>query len=195
MTRRIEMSDDSHELDFRLLADKHFPPDELNVEFIIHDERLREWGFPKYSTIGSAAMDLFACINQPITLNTDSLCIIDAGFSMHIKNKNYAAFIYPRSGFGIKGLIMGNSVGVIDSDYQGPIEIAALNRMSIIHTRIRISPEGNDIYSPSTYITINPGDRIAQMVFSRISLPNFTEVKEFSIMSERRIGRWGSTGT
>lgn len=155
------------------------PP--LPVELKILDPRLREWGFPRWGSELAAGLDIHACLDGRIELAPGEQALISAGFSIHAADPDWCAMIYPRSGQGHNnGLVMGNGVGVIDADYQGPIMISAVNRRLLAY--------------PARPI-INPGDRIAQMVFHRITRPSFVEVREFSGASERGAGAFGSTGT
>lgn len=150
---------------------------QLPVELKILDPRLREWGFPNWGSEMAAGIDLFACLNSKFWLTPGEAILIPAGFAVHIGDgPGWCAMVYPRSGRGHRdGLVMGTGTGVIDADYQGPIMISAVNR------------------SHSSLI-INPGDRIAQMVFHRITRPRFSEVAEFSRPTDRGTGGFGSTG-
>lgn len=151
------------------------------VEFIILDERLRDWGLPEYKTAMSAGMDLHACIDKPIELHPQApATLIPAGFALHMDYEYMAALILPRSGLGHKvGLVMGNLTGLVDADYQDCFNISAWNR----------NPAGTDP------IVIKPGDRIAQMVFVPILRPTFNVVEKFSKSTERGLGGFGSTGS
>lgn len=133
-----------------------------------------------YGTPGAAALDLRACINQPILLERGGKSVlIPTGIAIHIKDPNYAGFILPRSGMGHKqGLVLGNSTGLIDSDYQGEVFISAWAR-----------PQGD---LPG--ILINPGERIAQLVFQPVIHAQFNWVTSFEEGSERGEGGFGSTG-
>jgi dUTP pyrophosphatase len=128
----------------------------------------------------AAAIDLFACIDAPLAIDPDSAAhLIPAGIAIHIGKPGYAALIVPRSGLGHRaGLVMGNLVGVLDADYMGPVMISAWNR----------NPPG------TTPILIQPGDRIAQMLFVPVARPNFTVVDAFSQQSARGEAGFGSTG-
>ena len=120
----------------------------LNVKFKILNERLgKEFPLPTFQTAGSAGLDLCACIEEDIFINPNDSVLVPTGFSIHIDNPDYAAFILPRSGLGHKhGIVLGNLIGLIDSDYQGEIMVSLWNR------------------SDETF-TVEPGARIAQMVF------------------------------
>jgi len=131
---------------------------------------------PVYSTDGSAGLDLRAAIDDKINLGPNETILIPTGLSVYIKNKDYAATILPRSGLGHKkGIVLGNLVGLIDSDYQGELMISCWNR------------------SVNEYI-INPLDRIAQLVFIRVEHPRFEIVDEFD-QTDRGDKGFGSSGT
>ena len=131
---------------------------------------------PVYSTDGSAGLDLRAAIDDKINLGPNETILIPTGLSVHIKNKDYAATILPRSGLGHKkGIVLGNLVGLIDSDYQGELMISCWNR------------------SVNGYI-INPLDRIAQLVFIRVEHPRFEIVDAFD-QTDRGDKGFGSSGT
>lgn len=150
----------------------------MQIELALLDPRLTGWGFPRWGSDLSAGLDLFACLDAPLTLEpAGRAALIPAGFSVRIGDAGWAAMIYPRSGRGHRdGLVMGNSVGVIDADYEGPILISAWNR---------------DAARP---IVIEPGERIAQMVFTRIVRPDIRLVDRLEPKSERGGGGFGSTG-
>ena len=148
----------------------------LNVKFKILNERLgKEFPLPTFQTAGSAGLDLCACIEEDIFINPNDSVLVPTGFSIHIDNPDYAAFILPRSGLGHKhGIVLGNLVGLIDSDYQGEIMVSLWTRSD-------------------EKFTVEPGARIAQMVFLPVMNPNFSIVKEFS-SSERGDKGFGSSG-
>ncbi|NIH41309.1 MAG: dUTP diphosphatase [Buchnera aphidicola (Periphyllus aceris)] len=132
--------------------------------------------FPHYSTIGSAGLDLRACISKKKIIMSNESFLFSTGISIHIKNFSLAAFLIPRSGLGHKnGIILGNSIGLIDSDYQGEIMVSLWNR------------------SKKSYC-IFPYDRIAQMVFVPIKKVNFNIVKNFKYESIRGSQGFGHTG-
>lgn len=136
------------------------------------------FAFPKpaWATKGSAGIDLIACINNPLLLLPEETECVGTGIAVHIADKNYAGFLLPRSGLGtIHGIILGNTVGVIDSDYQGEIMVCLYNRTSIPYV-------------------INPGDKICQLVILRVATPELAFVSYFSEVSERGGGGFGSTG-
>ena len=130
---------------------------------------------PEYKTDGSAGMDVRACIKEKIVVKQGSTVMIPLGFAMHIEDKNIAAIIIPRSGLGSKnGIVLGNLVGLIDSDYQGELMVPLWNRSN-------------------KDFDIKPGDRIAQMVFIPLVLAEFKIVNSFE-QSERGIKGFGSSG-
>ena len=130
---------------------------------------------PEYKTDGSAGMDVRACIKEKIVVKQGSTVMIPLGFAMHIEDKNIAAIIIPRSGLGSKnGIVLGNLVGLIDSDYQGELMVPLWNRSN-------------------KDFDIKPGDRIAQMVFIPLVLAEFEIVNGFE-QSERGIKGFGSSG-
>ena len=149
----------------------------MEVNYKIIDSRLgKEWPSPSYATKGSAGLDLSACIEQTQTIEPGSCHLIPSGIAIHINNPNIAAMILPRSGLGHKkGLVLGNLVGLIDSDYQGELKISVWNRSHKAHT-------------------IQPGDRIAQLIFVPVIQPKLTLVENFDHTSEREDGGFGSTG-
>lgn len=142
---------------------------------LLNDRIGKEIPIPAYSTDGSAGMDLRACIDNPITLAPGDTFLIPTGIAIYIEDPGFAAMILPRSGLGHKhGIVLGNLVGLIDSDYQGELMISTWNRGS------------------STF-TIEPGDRIAQLVVVPVSQPAFNIVDDF-VSSERGTGGFGSSG-
>ena len=131
---------------------------------------------PTYATKGSAGLDLRAAVKDKIHLRSNETLLIPTGLSIYIEDKNYAATLLPRSGLGHKnGIVLGNLVGLIDSDYQGELMISCWNR-------------GKESYS------IEPLERIAQMVFIRVEHPEFEIVEEFQ-NTERGDKGFGSSGT
>ena len=144
------------------------------VELKILDDRMRDQ-FPAYATGGSAGLDLRAAIDEPLLIEPGQTHLIPTGLSMHIGDPGYAAMILPRSGLGHKhGIVLGNLVGLIDSDYQGPLMVSAWNR------------------SLTSY-TLQPLERLAQLVVVPIAQVQFDLVEEFNA-SERGEGGFGSTG-
>jgi dUTP pyrophosphatase len=152
----------------------------MNIEIQILDARLHEWGLPKYQTAMAAAVDLFACLEAPLVLAPQAPAVlVPSGIALHMNDAQVCAVILPRSGLGHKkGLVLGNSVGLIDADYTAQCFISVWNR----------NPGGESI-------TIQPGERIAQMVFLPVVRPQFQVVERFSSDSERGGGGFGSTGT
>lgn len=147
----------------------------MQVEVKLLDERLRSQ-MPAYATPGSAGLDLRACITQPLTLEPGTWQLLPTGMAMYLKNPAYAAMILPRSGLGHKhGIVLGNLVGLIDSDYQGELKVSAWNRSQ-------------------TAYTIEPMERIAQLVIVPVVQARFQLVDAFE-QSERGEGGYGSTGT
>lgn len=149
-------------------------------EMKILDHRVHEWGLPRYQTDMSAGIDLYACVNEPIELQPQAEPIlIPSGIAILMNDASMAAFLLARSGLGHKkGLVLGQSVGTIDADYADQIFISAWLR----------NPPG------SASLTINPGDRIAQLVFVPIVRPTFRVVEAFSTATGRGRGGFGSTG-
>jgi dUTP pyrophosphatase len=139
------------------------------------DERMAEY-LPAYATAGSAGLDLRACLDQPMTLEPGQAALIPTGLAIHIKDPNLAAMVLPRSGLGHKhGIVLGNLVGLIDSDYQGPLMVSCWNRGSLAYT-------------------VQPMERVAQMVIVPVVQAHFRRVESFED-SARGAGGFGSTGT
>ena len=144
------------------------------IQLKILDKRIQS--IPEYSTAGSAGMDLLACISSNLILKPGECKLIETGISIFIENPSYAGLILPRSGLGHKkGLILGNSVGLIDSDYQGQLMVSCFNR----------SKES---------ITIEPMMRFAQLVIVPVIQAKFELVDEFNQLSQRAEGGFGHTG-
>jgi dUTP pyrophosphatase len=151
----------------------------MTVELKVLDERVRAWGLPRYHSDMAAAVDLFACLDAPLALVPQAAAqLVPAGIAIHIADPALAAIIVPRSGLGHKGLVLGNLVGVLDADYTGPVLISVWNR--------------NAPDSPP--LVIQPGDRIAQLMFVPVVRPAFDVVDEFTALSLRGAGGFGSTG-
>ena len=145
----------------------------LNVKSL--DARLRE-AMPAYATPGSAGLDLRACLDAPLTLQANAWQLVPTGMAIHLNDPAYAALILPRSGLGHKhGIVLGNLVGLIDSDYQGQLMVSAWNRSDVA-------------------FTIEPMERIAQLVIVPVVQAQFNLVDEFTGTSERGEGGYGSTG-
>jgi dUTP pyrophosphatase len=130
---------------------------------------------PAYATPGSAGLDLRACLDAPLTLQPNAWQLVPTGISVYIKDPGYAALILPRSGLGHKhGIVLGNLVGLIDSDYQGQLMVSAWNRSSVA-------------------FTLEPMERLAQLVIVPVVQAQFNVVTEFEA-TERGEGGYGSTG-
>jgi dUTP pyrophosphatase len=148
----------------------------IAIEVRVLDARIgNEFPMPAYATEGSAGMDLRACVAEPLTLAPGAAELISSGIAIHIEDPGYAAMLLPRSGLGHKhGIVLGNLVGLIDSDYQGPLMISCWNR--------GLAP-----------FTIQPGDRIAQLVVVPVLRAEFRVVQEFAA-SARGSGGFGHSG-
>ena len=146
------------------------------IKLRVLDPRIgREFPLPQHATAGSAGMDLRACIEAPLALLPGAVELIPTGVSIYISDPDLAAVLLPRSGLGHKnGIVLGNLVGLIDSDYQGPLMVSVWNR-------------------GAAAFTINPGDRIAQMVFVPVVQVGFEVVEDFSTTA-RGAGGFGSSG-
>lgn len=146
------------------------------IQVKILDERIGgKYPLPEYATEGSAGMDLRACIDEHIRIEAGEAQLIPTGIAMHIADPELAAVILPRSGLGHKqGIVLGNLVGLIDSDYQGQLMVSVWNRSK-------------------NNVVIEPGDRIAQLVFVPVRRVAFEVVDEFE-KSERNTGGFGHTG-
>ena len=146
----------------------------MKIDVKILDERLHA-AMPSYATPGSAGLDLRACLAEPLTLAPNAWQLVPTGIAIHLQDPNFAALILPRSGLGHKhGIVLGNLVGLIDSDYQGQLMVSAWNRSS-------------------TAFTIEPMERIAQLVIVPVVQAQFNLVSGFEA-SERGEGGYGSTG-
>jgi dUTP pyrophosphatase len=150
------------------------------MEVKVLDPRVHTWGLPQRHSAYAAALDLYACIDESLTLLPQSPAVlVPSGLAIHIDDPNVAALVVPRSGLGHRdGLILGNSVGVIDADYTGPLMISLWNRNA----------------PGTTPVVIAPGDRIAQLLFVPVMHPQFSVVDEFSCRTVRGAGGFGSTG-
>lgn len=145
-----------------------------NIDVKILDARLRD-NMPTYATGGSAGLDLRACIDAPLQLNPGQTNLVPSGIAIHLADPGFAAMVLPRSGMGHKhGIVLGNLVGLIDSDYQGQVLVSLWNR-------------GADAF------TLNPMERIAQLVVVPVVQVNFNVVEDFA-ESLRGDGGFGSTG-
>ena len=146
----------------------------MKIDIKILDQRLLG-NLPAYATKGSAGLDLRACLTEPLTLEANAWQLVPVGIAIYLRDSGYAALILPRSGLGHKhGIVLGNLVGLIDSDYQGQLMVSAWNRSSV-------------------QFTIEPLERIAQLVVVPVMQAEFNVVNEFEA-SARGEGGYGSTG-
>ena len=146
----------------------------MKIDVKIMDSRMADQ-LPAYATPGSAGLDLRACLNEPLTLAPNAWQLVPTGIAIYLRDPNFAALILPRSGLGHKhGIVLGNLVGLIDSDYQGQLMVSAWNRSS-------------------KAFTIEPMERLAQLVIVPVVQAQFNIVTEFPA-SERGEGGYGSTG-
>ncbi len=146
----------------------------MKIDIKILDPRMATQ-LPAYATPGSAGLDLRACLNEPLTLQPNAWQLVATGIAIYLHDPNYAALILPRSGLGHKhGIVLGNLVGLIDSDYQGQLMVSAWNRSD-------------------TAFTIEPMERIAQLVIVPVLQAQFNVVTEFP-SSQRGANGYGSTG-
>ena len=145
-----------------------------NIDLKVLDPRMAEH-LPAYATPGSAGLDLRACIDAPLVLEPGQTLLVPTGLAIHIGDPGLAAMILPRSGLGHKhGIVLGNLVGLIDSDYQGPLMVSCWNR-------------------GQTAFTLQPMERLAQLVIVPVVQASFRRVEEFGA-SDRGEGGFGSTG-
>jgi dUTP pyrophosphatase len=145
-----------------------------NIDLKILDPRMKDF-LPAYATGGSAGLDLRACIEAPMTIEPGQTVLVPTGLAIHIGDPGYAAMILPRSGLGHKnGIVLGNLVGLIDSDYQGQLMVSTWNR------------------GQSTF-TLQPMDRLAQLIVVPVLQVGFNVVEDFAT-SDRGDGGFGSTG-
>lgn len=146
----------------------------MKLDVKILDSRLADQ-LPAYATPGSAGLDLRACLDAPLTLQPNAWQLVPTGMAIYLQDPNFAALILPRSGLGHKhGIVLGNLVGLIDSDYQGQLMVSAWNRSTVA-------------------FTIEPMERIAQLVIVPVVQAQFNIVHEFTA-SQRGEGGYGSTG-
>jgi dUTP pyrophosphatase len=146
----------------------------MKIDVKIIDARLRG-NLPAYATPGSAGLDLRACLEAPLTLQPNAWQLVPTGLAIYLHDPNYAALILPRSGLGHKhGIVLGNLVGLIDSDYQGQLMVSAWNRSDMV-------------------FTIEPMERIAQLMIVPVVQAEFNVVDEF-VATQRGEGGYGSTG-
>lgn len=148
----------------------------MELKFKRLDPRVgTDWPIPELGTQGSAGVDLRACLDEPLTLAPGETTLIGTGIAIHLDDPGLCALILPRSGLGHRGLVLGNLMGLIDSDYQGELKISTWNR-------------------GETPQVIEPGDRIAQLIITPVIQPTFVEVESFTA-SDRGEGGFGHTGT
>jgi dUTP pyrophosphatase len=146
----------------------------MKLDVKILDARMRDF-MPAYATTGSAGLDLRACIDEPLVIAPGETKLVPTGLAIHLGDPGYAALILPRSGLGHKhGVVLGNLVGLIDSDYQGQLMISTWNRGDVA-------------------FTLNPMERLAQMVIVPVVQAQLNIVDDFDV-SERGEGGFGSTG-
>ncbi len=147
----------------------------MRIDVRVLDPRMADQ-LPAYATPGSAGLDLRACLDAPLTLAPNAWQLVPTGLAIHLADPGFAAMILPRSGLGHKhGIVLGNLVGLIDSDYQGQLMVSAWNRSDVP-------------------FTIEPMERIAQMVIVPVVQASFNLVEDFAHASERGAGGYGSTG-
>ena len=147
----------------------------MHIDVKILDERLHQQA-PAYATPGSAGLDLRACLDAPLTLAPNAWQLVPTGLAIHLADPGYAALILPRSGLGHKhGIVLGNLVGLIDSDYQGQLMVSAWNRSDVAYT-------------------LQPLERLAQLVIVPVVQAQFNLVDDF-VATQRGAGGYGSTGT
>ena len=148
----------------------------MKVQVKVLDARLgQEWAMPAYATTGSAGLDLRACLDEAIEIAAGETVLVKTGLAIYIEDPNFAGLILPRSGLGHKhGIVLGNLVGLIDSDYQGELMVSVWNR-------------GQNTFR------LEPGERLAQYVLVPVVQAEFEQVEEF-VASERGAGGFGHTG-
>ncbi|ALH95304.1 dUTP diphosphatase [Acinetobacter equi] len=148
----------------------------MKVQVKVLDQRLgKEWPLPTYATSGSAGLDLRACVDETTVIEPGQTVLVKTGLSIYIQDTNFAGLILPRSGLGHKhGIVLGNLVGLIDSDYQGELMVSVWNRSQ-------------------TAFSLEPGERLAQYVLVPVVQAEFEQVEEF-VATERGAGGFGHTG-
>lgn len=148
----------------------------MKVQVKVLDKRLgNEWPMPSYATSGSAGLDLRACVDETTLIEPGQTVLVKTGLAIYIENTQFAGLILPRSGLGHKhGIVLGNLVGLIDSDYQGELMVSVWNRSQ-------------------TAFTLEPGERLAQYVLVPVVHAEFEQVEEF-VATERGAGGFGHTG-
>ena len=153
------------------------------VEVRILDPRVSAWGFPHYGSAASAGLDLHASLDAPLTLMPGAPAVlISSGVAIRIGDPGWCGIVAPRSGLGHRGLVLGNAIGVIDADYEGPCLISAWNRNA-------------PALGEAGVIIVQPGDRIAQLLFVPVARPSFAIVDSFGTGEPGRgASGFGSTG-
>ena len=148
----------------------------MKVQVKVLDQRLgSEWPMPTYATAGSAGLDLRACVEETTVIEPGQTVLVKTGLAIYIQDTNYAGLILPRSGLGHKhGIVLGNLVGLIDSDYQGELMVSVWNRSQVA-------------------FSLEPGERLAQYVLVPVVQAEFEQVEEF-VATERGAGGFGHTG-
>ncbi|KWQ05780.1 deoxyuridine 5'-triphosphate nucleotidohydrolase [Acinetobacter harbinensis] len=148
----------------------------MKVQVKVIDSRLgKEWPMPSYATAGSAGLDLRACVEQATVIEAGQTVLVKTGLAIYVEDPQFAGLILPRSGLGHKhGIVLGNLVGLIDSDYQGELMVSVWNRSQ-------------------TAFTLEPGERLAQYVLVPVLQAEFEQVEEF-VATERGAGGFGHTG-
>ncbi|MCH4247102.1 dUTP diphosphatase [Acinetobacter populi] len=148
----------------------------MKVQVKVLDERLGKlWDMPNYATTGSAGLDLRACLDEAVSIEPGQTVLVKTGLAIYIQDPNFAGLVLPRSGLGHKhGIVLGNLVGLIDSDYQGELMVSVWNR------------------GQNTFV-LEPGERLAQYVVVPVQQVQFDLVNEFAA-SERGAGGFGHTG-
>ena len=148
----------------------------MKVQVKVIDSRLgKEWPMPSYATAGSAGLDLRACVEQATVIEAGQTVLVKTGLAIYVEDPQFAGLILPRSGLGHKhGIVLGNLVGLIDSDYQGELMVSVWNRSQ-------------------TAFTLEPGERLAQYVLVPVLQSEFEQVEEF-VATERGAGGFGHTG-
>ena len=148
----------------------------MKVQVKVLDQRLgQEWPMPTYASTGSAGLDLRACVEEAIQIEPGQTVLVKTGMAIYIDDTNFAGLVLPRSGLGHKhGIVLGNLVGLIDSDYQGELMVSVWNR-------------------GQTTFTLEPGERLAQYVLVPVVQAQFDIVNEFEA-TERGAGGFGHTG-
>lgn len=148
----------------------------MKVQVKVLDKRLgNEWPMPSYATSGSAGLDLRACVDETTLIEPGQTILVKTGLAIYIENTQFAGLILPRSGLGHKhGIVLGNLVGLIDSDYQGELMVSVWNRSQ-------------------TAFTLEPGERLAQYILVPVVHAEFEQVEEF-VATERGAGGFGHTG-